>query len=169
MFAIYWTKRCLEYLTSTEHPTTEELDHAYLNAYKVVSTLEDKWKKKLERFSCYPYQVRLIDEVLQALRDDHGGVLPFEVFSAWGKNRREQERLLGNGPELFATPDEERAMISIWERWTDDSIKQQFWALRIGDYDDNLLCFHSPWFLPEYRVLEVGRCLEDWLQKRKAG
>lgn len=169
MFAIHWTKRTLEYLTSTDdHRTDLELSGAYTNARNVVDSLE-KWRKRLERWPCYSYEVRLIDEVLQALRDDHGGVLPFELFSVWSKNRSEQERSFGNGPEIFATPNHKSAMIRALEQWTGEGVKQQFWTLKINDLDDDLLCFHTPGVLPEKRVLEVGRCLEVWLQTRKAG
>lgn len=61
-------------------------------------------------------------------------------------------------------------MINIWERWNDrDRVRQQFWALKLGDLDDRYDCFFRPWRPPDERVLELRRWLEDWLQKRKTG
>lgn len=86
MFAIQqqlgaWTKSYFEYLTSSDQPTDRELLRAYGIAFRAVVRLEE-WRERLGKWPNYSHEIRLIDQVLQALRDDHGGVRPYELLSS---------------------------------------------------------------------------------------
>ena len=167
MFAIHtlgkWAQNCREFLTeSSDQPTDWEIFHAGSHAFHVIFMFEKCKCLIPEHFPHHIDVVRLINEVLQALRDDHGGVLPYEALEIWEDKRGRYM----HDRSIFTTPEEKQAMVKIWERWNNmDRIKEEFWAFPIGNFD----FFDRPWALPEERILQLRLCLLDWLAKRKAG
>ncbi|KAK2791442.1 hypothetical protein FQN52_004876 [Onygenales sp. PD_12] len=160
-----WAQRFLEIFTPNfDRPTYAELYDAEFNALMVARHLV-VCKETIER----RYRItntdaiRLIDEVLQALRDDHGGTLPSEVLEFWLEKRRDNVR----DHWTFSTPDEKKAMVEMWQRWDNlEKVKEQFWVFDIDNYvskaTDSLLSDPSG-------EISVIQCLSHWLEKRKAG
>lgn len=92
MFAINqmsaWTRRCLNYLTtdstdSGDWPTVDEIAPAVTNAYGISSRLHTYRRLINHHFPHRTDVIRLIDCTLQALRDDHGGLLPGQFLEMW--------------------------------------------------------------------------------------
>ncbi|KAK2794599.1 hypothetical protein FQN50_009895 [Emmonsiellopsis sp. PD_5] len=165
-----WGQRWVRFFTGrTDRPTNDEIMDAYLTASFVTRRLET-CKEYLENYGKryserYAEVIRLIDEVLQALRNDHGGAPPEAVLSLWLDKREAHIR----DHRIFAPDQKEKeAMITIWERWNnEEKIKEQFWALAIDNpVTDDLLAqlLHYP-----SAECSLIQCLSDWLEKRKAG
>ncbi|KAK2766167.1 hypothetical protein FQN54_007683 [Arachnomyces sp. PD_36] len=97
----------------------------------------------------------LIDQVLRALRDDHGGAYPDEVLERWAGQREDL-----HDRQIFKTPEEKEAMVKIWKTWRDsDWVKKTFWCFNIDD----------PYTVTGDHVPQVKQCLLEWLRKRRAG
>lgn len=165
MFAIHylgaWTKGCFEYLTtdsSGDQPTLDEIHDAKLTAASLTIRLQAcQTCMMMEPYPNNADTARLIDEVLQALRDDHGGVLPDEVLRFWDNKRGHHY----NDRKLFATLDEKKAMVAIWERWNDrNRIEEQFRPF----FEEGDVRYVPP---SVQRNWEVRHCLLNWLEKRK--
>lgn len=169
MFAIRafggWVSYHLEPLRDPRpYPGYAELLIAEDNASYVVRKL-NFFRSALE--SRVPHHidvVRLIDKTLEALRDDHGGVLPDNALGVWWGRRK---RAFADG-QIFTEPGEREAMVKIYERWKNlDRFKQKLWALYLSE-DDQIFYKWDP-CLSEKHILQLKRCLGDWLQERKAG
>lgn len=167
MFAIRavgeWVTQLLEGFNE-EYPKYLDLWTAETNAIYVVHKL-NFYRSALE--SHFPHHidvVSLIDKALEALRDDHGGVVPENALGVW-RNRRSR---LFTDRQIFTEPGERENMLKVYERWKDlDRFKQKFWALYLSD-DDQLTVYWDP-RLSEKHILQLKQCLRDWLQERKAG
>lgn len=164
MLAISWTKRSLGYSTtdSSDQPTYYDIRDANSNAFCLVDRLHVCQRRMRWLYPLHTdaqHVVSLIDQVLQALRDDHGGALPHEVLDCWSKNHSDST--------LFATPNEKKAMMETWRRWKDeDRLQKDFWAFRFQVENDDFLYVRP---IAEERILQVKQCLLEWLKKRKAG
>ncbi|PGH06036.1 hypothetical protein GX51_02627 [Blastomyces parvus] len=169
MFAIRhleaWRQSVVEIFTpnTTDRPTYQEISNAHSNAYVIIREL-NICKTRFEQYSPpFTQGIQAVDEVLQALRDDHGGDLPEKILGFWSRQRLRQVR----DHRTFATPEEKKAMVAIFERWNDrDRLKKQFWGLMLGDPDNGVL-YHR--YFTHERSLQVYQCLREWLEKRKAG
>lgn len=167
MFAIHqvgaWVARRLEYLTTNDEPTTREIKHALSDVTIIMELLYEYQTQMIFWWSHHTdaiHAAQLIDEVLQAFRDDHGGSYPNKVLSLWRKKRKYLR-----DQEIFATPNEKKAMIEIWERWNDPArLEKQFWGLRFNHTHP----YYYTYLTEEY-ILQIKQGLLDWLQKRKAG
>ncbi|OAX84554.1 hypothetical protein ACJ72_01073 [Emergomyces africanus] len=162
-----WRQGVMEAFTKNteDRPTTEELNKAYYNFLAFYNGL-DACKTAFNLFATpYTEGLELIKQVEQALRDDHGGVLPRDIFNFWWDQRYHNIR----DHRTFATPEEKNAMVAIYERWKDkDKIKKQFWALPIDEPEFKFGARHRTRFSDE-RCWQVTYCLREWLQKRKDG
>lgn len=156
MFAIChlwaWTKDCFEYLIDdfNSRLTYKEVDSACENAADVVRRLSRSRKRLEERLPNRTDAIRLADDVLQALREDHGGVLPDEALASLCLRTRFNDR------DIFSTPEEKEAIIRMWARWKDaESVEKRFWGLGIGQMSDRVVFDYD---LNEYRVWQFVEC-----------
>ncbi|PGH28547.1 hypothetical protein GX50_08718 [[Emmonsia] crescens] len=159
-----WTRCCIEIFTeSTDQPSNSEITKAFGNAYDVIWRLGQCKTLFKRRSRPNTDAIRLVDEVLQALRDDHGGMSPEDLLRFWYERRCRMHR----DRRIFATPEEKRAMVATWERWNDrDKLKERFWAFMSGEPGDDITPRR---FLSEEHSLQIIQCLRDWLEKRKVG
>ncbi|KKZ68694.1 hypothetical protein EMCG_05729 [[Emmonsia] crescens] len=168
MFAIRhleeWTQCCIEFFTAnTDQPSNSEITKAFGNAYDTIWALRECKTLFRRRTRLNADARRLVDEVLQALRDDHGGMFPQELLWFWYERRCRRIR----DRRIFATPEEKKAMVATWERWNDrDKLKEQFWAFMPDEPGGDIT---SQRFLPDERTLQIIQCLRGWLEKRKTG
>ncbi|PGH30930.1 hypothetical protein GX50_06287 [[Emmonsia] crescens] len=86
MFAIQqleaWTQSVVEIFTpnTTDRPTYEEISKAHGSASRIGLALRE-CKTRFELYSPpFTQGIQAVDEVLQALRDDHGGDLPEKII-----------------------------------------------------------------------------------------
>lgn len=162
-----WYTRCLENWLLGGQPTNPEISETLLLVDAIMSTL---YMHRLLLACRFPHRidpihaihaVQAIDDVLQAIRDGHGGSDPHDVLSLW---HRKRVHLRLSDRKIFATPSEKMAMLEVWERWNDtDRLYEQFRGLIYADIN-----YPYP-YLVEGQVLPITECLVDWLQKRKAG
>ncbi|KLJ06298.1 hypothetical protein EMPG_10282 [Blastomyces silverae] len=160
-----WRQSVAEFFTpnTTDLPTRNEISAAFYNAVEITAAL-DTCKHRFNWYNPpFTHGIQLVEEVHQALRDDHGGVRPRDVLYIWLDQRDSWIR----DHRIFATLEEKKAMVALFERWNDrDRLKKQFWGLMLDDRNNGVL--HYRYFTHE-RSLQVYQCLREWLEKRKAG
>lgn len=160
-------ERCLTYFRTdpSDQPTDEELSRAETNAMGLIIRLRTCQNHMREQFPHHTHAiraVRLIDEVRQALRDDNNGVFPDELLTLWCEKRD-----YFRDKDIFAAPEEKEAMRKVWNRWNNrDELHKQFWALNLDGSSND---FMSVYPVAEERILQVERCLTEWLKNHKNG
>lgn len=162
-----WISDWIEYFTAETipncPPSDEELDRVAMNADIVAGTLDDM-VTAIERF--FPHledsMIPLIKTVEDALCEDSGGTSPEEVLGLWRDKRGKV-----NDCKIFTSPGEKKAMMVIYNRWSDrKKINHDFWGLRLFDENDK---WNSTGVVTEEQMGLAQECLEGWLQQRKAG
>lgn len=154
------TKRCLKNWIARDEPTNREISNSLWIVNVVIRRLYTcrlQLARQLSHHTDAIYAIQLIDEVVQAFRDDHDGSVLSDMLSL----RRETRAYLSD-QKIFATFSKKMAMIRIWERWNDSSrFEKQFWAL------SHLWYYLSLSLSRGWTSLANKQCLIDWLQKRK--
>lgn len=153
-----WANNWIDYLTMSGRPNQREMYQGSFNASRVTSRLTISKRRIRQQFPHRTDVIQLIDNVLQALLDDHNGMEPDSLLFMWWENSQWY---------YFATPDEKESVISILERWEDiETLKKKFWAVKIDEHDD---IGRRGSKLSEERVLQLEQCLRNWLQERRDG
>nr|KMM68792.1 hypothetical protein CPAG_05116 [Coccidioides posadasii RMSCC 3488] len=147
-------------MTTKERPTYYEVLRAGGNAENLRLRLELFVIEVKIKFPEYATEAtELVDQVLRALRHDHGGRRPEDVFIVW-LNKKVPNR------EFFATPEHEETMLKLWERWYDtEQLDKEFWGIRLHHEKG----VQYGWmYLTEERVSQGLQCLREWLEGRQA-
>lgn len=155
-----WAKRCFENLTTKDQPSSDDMWHAFVNANAVAYRVKHS-KRLIQRHHSHRTDVaQLLDDVYQALCDDHGGITPGELLDMWENRRCDSLLDIAAG-----TPEEKKTMIMICDRWKDiKSVEKEFWAFGSCDKGDRI---HLVEYISEERVSQIEQCLRDWLQRRR--
>ena len=75
-------------LADHEYPTSAQLSTAFSISQTIVSGAMAMKNKVKHNPVKYKDAIAVIDEFLQALRNDHGGTYPHDIFKYWRRQRR---------------------------------------------------------------------------------
>ena len=95
-------------------PTDDELSKARHHASLCSTILEECRPYIQEQVPDSPEVSSIVDQVLQFLREGHGGVLLDELLATWERARRIQSP---NDRKIY-TPREREALSKVLERWS---------------------------------------------------
>ena len=133
--------------TSAE-PDIMEIREASSASSHVVCCLQCCHDQIKEEFPERTDALSAINRVLDALREEHGGVLPHILFKEWV-----DARIMIGFDRQWQTPEERKTLVETLRRWQ---------ALKASFDKDKL---HEMMFF-ENNISEVARYLQGWLKER---